>query len=57
MTRRHLEALAEAIADISDVNERIRVAVRIGKVCETYKSRFNWRIWDKACNVDFKEKN
>lgn len=56
MTNRHLDALAEVIADIPDVNERIRTAVRIGKVCAVYHPRFNWRKWDEACNVVFKPK-
>lgn len=56
MTRKHFKALAEVIADIPDVNERIRTAVRIGGVCAKCNSQFNWQKWDKACNVDFKPK-
>lgn len=56
MTKKHLKAIADAITDVKNTNERIRLAVRIGKVCETLNSKFDWRKWDKACNVDFKEK-
>ena len=56
MTGKHFEDLAIAIACILDKNERIRTSVRIGRVCQTWPhhSQFNWRKWDKWCNVDFK---
>lgn len=56
MNKRHLEAFAEVIADIPDINERIRTAVRIGKVCDVFRNQFSWREWDKACKVDFKQR-
>lgn len=56
MTKEYLVALADVITGISDVNERIRTAVRIGGVCAKYNPQFDWRKWDKACRVDFKQR-
>ena len=56
MTQACLESLAAVIAGIPNINERIRTAVRIGRVCETWNNRFNWRKWDKLCLVDFQQK-
>ena len=53
MTQKCLESLATAIAGIPDTNERIRTAVRIGRVCQVRSIRFDWRKWDRLCRVDF----
>ena len=51
MTRKHFEALAAAIAEISDDDERRRTANLIADVCQGFSVLFDKRRFYTACNV------
>ena len=51
MTKKHFAKLAEAIATIKDRSDREYVAMIIGNVCSSLNEKFNWTIWNNACNL------
>jgi len=52
MSKKHFNALAEAIACISDDGERKRTAELVGSVCAGCNGRFDWGRWYRACGVN-----
>lgn len=53
MSRKHFQALANAISTIHDVKERKRIARLIADVCSSQNSRFDYSIFYDACDVEF----
>jgi hypothetical protein len=52
MSKKHFKALAEAIAQIADTEERERTASLVGRVCADCNDRFDWYRWRSACGVE-----
>jgi len=50
MTKKDFIKLAEAIKGIDNKETRDEIAYRVGLVCSESNPRFNWDIWNKACN-------
>lgn len=50
MSRKHFEALAKAISNITNESERSVVTHLIGQVCADQNARFDWARWEDACN-------
>jgi hypothetical protein len=53
MTTKHLDDLAEVIAEESSKTVRIRFAAKIGKIAAKHNKQFDQDKWDNACNVNF----
>ena len=52
MTRKHFRALAEAIAQIKDDEDKENTANSIGQVCAEQNKLFDWSRWLKACKCE-----
>ena len=52
MSKKHFKLLAEAIAEIKDIETRKEVAYKIGSVCNLVNSLFDWHRWNIACNIN-----
>lgn len=52
MSRKHFTALAQAIAEISDLEERGRAARLIADVCAASNGRFDRQRFYHACGVN-----
>ena len=51
MHYKYLAPIAEAIASISNFDERKQVADRIGSICADGKNFDGW-LWHKACQTE-----
>lgn len=51
MSRKHFKAFAEAISEITDRVERIRVAQLVATVCKQSNSNFDYYKFMHACGV------
>ena len=51
MTRKHFDALAEAIRRIRDAEERRRTAETVAAVCRRFNGRFDAGRFFRACNI------
>jgi hypothetical protein len=51
MSRKHFQALAAAVATISDPNNRRTVAELLASVCAASNPRFNRQRFMEACGV------
>ena len=52
MTKKHFKSLALAISLIRNMNDRKNTAFLIGSICKDLNSRFDWKIWNKACDAE-----
>jgi hypothetical protein len=52
MTKRHFNALAEAIREICNPQERKRAAETVAEVCRRFNGRFDCGRFFRACNVN-----
>jgi len=51
MSKKHFNALAEAIREIANRQERKRAAETVAEVCQRFNSRFDTGRFFRACNV------
>ena len=51
MSKKHFEALAEAIASIGDEKARDEAALAVASVCSEFNSNFNRGRFLRACGV------
>jgi hypothetical protein len=51
MSRKHFIALAEAIAELDNTAERVRMAELVGAVCADQNGHFDWTRWRAACGA------
>jgi hypothetical protein len=52
MTKKHFLALAEAIREIGNQQERRRAAETVAQVCRRFNGRFDSGRFFRACNVN-----
>jgi hypothetical protein len=52
MTKKHFNALAEAIREIARAEERKRAAETVAEVCRRFNGRFDAGRFFRACNVN-----
>lgn len=51
MTKRHFQALADEIANISDDTARLAAARAVARACARFNSAFDRGRFFRACNV------
>jgi hypothetical protein len=51
MTRKHFEAIAQAIAKIEDLDTRVMIAEAMARTCAQANPRFNQTKFFEACGV------
>ena len=52
MTKKHFDALAEAIREIASPKERKRTAETVAAVCRRFNGQFDTGRFFRACNVN-----
>lgn len=51
MSRKHFKLFAEAISQITDLQERKSVAYLVASVCKQSNSNFNYQTFYAACGL------
>jgi hypothetical protein len=50
--RKHFRKIAAEIREIADPSARTAASVAVGKALREMNPRFDWSIWEKACDVE-----
>lgn len=52
MTRKDFRAMAQAVKEIKNAQERLRMARTLAEMCRASNPRFDWVRFARACNVE-----